>query len=182
MPVRIFNNISPTLSDGVFIDSMATVTGDVTLSKDVSIWPNVSIRGDLLPIRIGQNTNIQDNSVIHTTQFFDKNGTGFDVVIGENVTVGHGAIIHGCHIGSRCLIGMGAIILDGAVIEDDVIVGAGSVVAPKKKLESGYLYVGSPAKRIRALTEEEKSYILQNAMNYNEVKNEHINDARTYGY
>ncbi len=173
MPVRKFNGKAPQIADNVFVDPMATLTGDVNVGSMSSIWPHVSIRGDLLNITIGSKTNIQDNSVIHTTLFFDNPGHGFDVRIGDEVTIGHGAVIHGCHIGNRVLIGMGAIILDGATIEDDVIVGAGSVVAPGKHLESGFLYVGSPAKQARPLKDNEKSYIRANAQNYYEVMQQH---------
>ncbi|WP_119344290.1 gamma carbonic anhydrase family protein [Facilibium subflavum] len=182
MPVRTFNEIHPKIAKSAFVDSMATVTGKVVLSEHVSIWPNVSIRGDLLSISIGKNSNVQDNTVIHTTEFFDQPGQGYDVVIGEDVTVGHGAIIHGCHIGNRVLVGMGAIVLDGVVVEDDVIIGAGTVVPPGKRLETGYLYLGSPAKCARKITEQEKAHIINNAQNYIQTKNKHAQDAKQYGY
>lgn len=182
MAIRIFNQIKPKIGKGVFVDASAVVTGKVTLKDNVSIWPNVSIRGDLLAITIGTNSNIQDNSVIHTTQPLTPDDKGFDTLIGDHVTVGHSAIIHGCHIGNRVLIGMGAIILDGAVIEEEVMVGAGTIVSPGKTLLSGYLYLGSPAKRIRALSEREKQQIYKNAENYIQLKNQHICDAKAYQY
>ena len=180
MPIRSFNGIKPQIDNQAFIDNMATVSGQVVIGKNSSIWPNVSVRGDLLSITIGENTNIQDNSTIHTTQFTDKPGTGFDTIIGDNVTVGHGAIIHGCHIGNRVLIGMGAIILDGAIIDDDVMVAAGSVVPPGKHLKSGGMYVGSPVKKKRALKISEKKYILTNAKNYSEIMIQHKNNQYSY--
>ncbi|WP_116963388.1 gamma carbonic anhydrase family protein [Fastidiosibacter lacustris] len=173
MPIRSFNEITPKIDNSAFIDPMATVTGDVIIGKHSSIWTNVSIRGDLLNITIGNKSNVQDNSSIHTTQFFDRPGCGFDVKIGDEVTIGHGAIIHGCHIGNQVLIGMGAIILDGAIIEDEVIIGAGAVVSPGKKLESGFLYIGAPARQVRPLKESEKQYIRANAQNYCEIMQQH---------
>ncbi len=173
MPVRSFNGKTPSIANEAFIDPMATVTGDVSIGKMSSVWPNVSIRGDLLNITVGYKTNIQDNSILHTTQFLDHPGTGYDTRIGDEVTIGHSAVIHGCHIGNRVLIGMGAIILDGAIIENDVIVGAGSLVPPGKTLESGFLYIGSPATQSRPLKDSEKAYIKANAQNYAEVMQIH---------
>lgn len=172
-PIRSFKGIMPLIDNSVFIDESAVVTGQVTLHKDSSVWPHVSIRGDLLPIEIGSRSNVQDGSVIHTTEFKHARGTGFDVKVGKDVTIGHRAVLHGCHIGNRVLVGMGAIVLDGAVVEDDVMIGAGSLVPPNKRLVSGYLYIGSPVKQARPLTEEEKQMILTNAQSYVEVKNEH---------
>jgi len=177
MPIRRFNGKCPIVAKTVFVDAMATVIGDVTLKDHVSVWPNVSIRGDLLLIVVAENSNIQDNSVIHTTEFFNQPKEGYDVIIGQSVTVGHSAIIHGCHIGNQVLIGMGAIVLDGAIIEDDVMLGAGSVVSPGKTLKSGFLYLGAPAKVIRELTEQEKNYIVNNALSYKTIKEQHIQDA-----
>ena len=173
MPIRSFNGKTPQLANDVFIDPMATITGDVNIGQQSSVWPNVSIRGDLLTISIGNKTNIQDNSVLHTTQFLDNPGHGFDTKIGDEVTVGHNVVIHGCHIGNRVLVGMGAVVLDGAIIEDEVIIGAGSVVSPGKTLESGFLYMGAPAKQTRLLKESEKIYIRANAQNYYEVMLQH---------
>jgi len=177
MPIRVFNGKYPIIANTTFVDSTASICGDVTLKDHVSVWPNVSIRGDLLPIVIAENSNIQDNSVIHTTQFFDQPEKGYDVVIGKSVTVGHGAIIHGCHIGDRVLVGMGAIVLDGVVIESDVMLGAGSIVSPGKTLQSGFLYLGSPARVVRPLTQQEKTYIANNALSYKAIKDQHIQDA-----
>jgi len=177
MSVRIFNGIKPKVAKTSFVDKMASVIGDVSLDEHTSIWPNVSIRGDLLPIKIGFASNIQDNSVIHTTQFNNTPGQGYSVSIGSHVTVGHGAIIHGCTIGNRVLIGMGAIILDGAVIEDDCMVAAGSVIPPGKVLTSGSLYIGSPARKVRDMTQQEYEYIINNAANYKSIKDQHIKDT-----
>ncbi len=164
MTVRSFHKIQPMFDQTVYIDPSAVVIGKVTLGCDVSIWPNASIRGDLLHINIGARTNIQDNSVLHTTAITQDDG--YPLTIGNGVTVGHGAILHGCTIGDDVLVGMGAIVLDGAVVESQVMIAAGSVVPPGKTLETGYLYVGSPIKQQRALTEKEKAMIQQNAQNY----------------
>lgn len=173
MPIRSFNAKTPRIAEDVFIDPMATVTGDVNIHSMSSVWPNVSIRGDLLNITIGNKTNIQDNSILHTTQFLDCPGKGYDTRIGDEVTIGHSAVIHGCDIGNRVLIGMGAIILDGCIIGDDIIVGAGSVIPPGKRLESGFLYIGSPAVESRPLKDSEKVYIKANAQNYYKVMQIH---------
>ena len=121
----------------------------------MSVWPTVVIRGDVNFIRIGAESNIQDGSVLHVTHRSAMNPEGFPLIIGRGVTVGHKVVLHGCTLGDHCLIGIGAIVMDGAVIEDRVILGAGSLVAPGKRLVSGHLYLGSPARQIRPLREEE---------------------------
>ncbi|MGK4333078.1 gamma carbonic anhydrase family protein [Lonsdalea quercina] len=158
------------------IDPSSVVIGDVSLANDVSIWPLVAIRGDVNTILIGERTNIQDGSVLHVTHRSAKNESGNPLVIGEDVTVGHKVMLHGCTIGNRVLVGMGSIILDRAVIEDEVIIGAGSLVAPGKRLESGYLYLGSPARKIRPLTSEEIDGLVYSANNYVRWKDEYLND------
>ena len=171
--IRKFQDHTPQLGKRVFVDPMAVVTGQVELGDDVSIWPCVSVRGDLLKITIGAHSNIQDNSIIHTThqsRFYKGHAT----VIGEDVTVGHSATIHACTIHDRTLIGMGSIVLDGAVVEAEVIVGAGALVPPGKVLQSGYLYVGSPVKQVRKLTQDELDYFAYSAQNYMELKDAHI--------
>lgn len=162
------------LANLVYVDESAVLVGDIRLDNDVSIWPLVAARGDVNYIRIGQRTNIQDGSVLHVTRTSSSNSTGFPLIIGDNVTVGHKAMLHGCKIGDRVLVGMGAIVLDGAVIENDVILGAGSLVPPGKTLKSGYLYVGSPAKEIRLLTPIELEFLLESANNYVRLKNEYL--------
>lgn len=149
----------PKITEGVFVAENATVIGKVTLEPSSSVWFGAVIRGDVENIHIGQRSNIQDNAVVHTS-------SGFPTTVGNDVTVGHGAIVHGCTIGNRVLIGMGAIILDGAVIEDDCMIGAGTLVPPGKTIPSGHLAVGSPAKVIRALTEDEKQSLLDSALRY----------------
>jgi gamma-carbonic anhydrase len=155
-----FLGVHPTYDGSNFIAPSADVIGDVTLGKNASIWYNVSIRGDVNWIRIGEASNIQDNAVVHVTH-----GTA-PTSIGAFVTVGHGAIVHGCTIEDNVLVGMGAIILDHAVIGRDSIVGAGALVAGRKKFPPRSLIVGSPARLLRQLTNEEVAGVRENAENY----------------
>ncbi|MEH8132279.1 gamma carbonic anhydrase family protein [Gallibacterium anatis] len=166
MAIRNYLSFTPQLGKDVYIDEAATVIGKVWLEDQVSIWPGAVLRGDVNDIRIGARSNIQDLSVLHTTRATAGNPKGSPLQIGEDVTVGHSVTLHGCTIGNRVLVGMGSIILDDAVIEDDVIIGAGSLVPPRKHLTSGYLYLGSPVKMIRPLTEEERQFLKTSAQNY----------------
>lgn len=173
--IRVFEGIAPQITQDTFVDPSAVIIGDVQMGADCSVWPMVSIRGDVHEIRIGYGSNIQESSVIHVTHYgteFSKDG--FATHIGDYVTIGHKAMIHGCTIKDRSLIGMGSIVLDGAIIESDVMLGAGSLVPPGKTLESGFLYVGSPAKAVRKLTEREISFLKFSAAHYIEVKNRHL--------
>ena len=131
------------------------------------------IRGDVHSIRIGERTNIQDASVCHVTHDGDFSPGGFPLTVGNNVTVGHRVLLHACTVGDDCLIGMAATIMDGAVIEDNVIVGAGSLVPTGKRLESGYLYVGSPVKRVRELNDKELAFLKYSAEHYSKLKDLH---------
>lgn len=175
--VRTYKGVSPRLGSRVMIDPTSVVIGDVTLADDVGVWPLVVIRGDVNSVTIGKRSNIQDGSVLHLTHKSAANPEGFPLVIGEDVTVGHKAMLHGCTIGNRVLVGMGSILLDGVVVEDDVMIGAGSLVSPGKRLESGFLYLGSPAKKIRPLTEEEIGGLRYSANNYVEWKNDYLSEA-----
>ena len=172
--VRQFKQWSPVIGNRVFIDASAVVLGNVTLSDDVSVWPQVSIRGDMHAISIGSRTSVQDNSVLHITHAGPFNADGWPLVIGSDVTIGHSVTLHGCHIGSRVLIGMGAIVMDGAIVEDEVVSAAGALVTPRKKLERGFLYAGSPAKQIRPLTSKELEFFTYSANNYVRLKDEYI--------
>jgi carbonic anhydrase/acetyltransferase-like protein (isoleucine patch superfamily) len=173
-PFRPFKGINPTVGNNCFIDSTSVIIGDVNVGDDVSIWPLVVIRGDVNCIKVGNRTNIQDASVLHVTRVSNQYPEGFPLSIGDDVTIGHKVMLHGCTIGNRILIGMGAIIMDGAVIEDDVFIGAGALVPPNKVLESGYLYVGNPVKKARPLKEGELAFLKTSAENYLETKDEHI--------
>jgi len=172
--IRTLQDWKPKIGKDVLVDPSAVVSGQVELAEDVSVWPQVSVRGDLLPIRIGARSNIQDGSILHTTQKSNYNPDGFPLTIGEDVTVGHGVILHGCTIGNLCLVGMGSIVLDGAVLEDEVFLGAGSLVPPGKRLEAGHLYFGNPVKKIRPLNEDEQRFLRFSAKKYLESKNLHL--------
>jgi len=171
--IRSFQGKTPKFGERVFVDPSAVVIGDVEIGEDSSIWPLVTIRGDMHRIRIGARTSIQDGSVLHITHAGPFNPDGFPLTIGDEVTVGHKVLLHGCTIGSRVLVGMGSIVMDGAVIGEEVILGAGSVVPPGKVLEGGHLYVGSPAKPVRPLSEKERSFFSYTAGNYVKLKDQH---------
>ncbi|PKI01147.1 gamma carbonic anhydrase family protein [Glaciecola sp. 33A] len=174
MTIRSYRNITPTFDNSVYIDDSAVLVGDIVLGEQSSIWPLVAARGDVNVIRIGQRTNVQDGSVLHVTRRTKQNPTGFPLIIGDDVTVGHKCMLHGCELGNRILVGMGAIIMDGAIVQDDVFIGAGSLVAPNKILESGYLYVGNPALKKRPLKDSEMAFLKQSAVNYVELSREYL--------
>ncbi|MCY1269412.1 Protein YrdA [compost metagenome] len=174
MTIRTFRGKAPKLGEKVFVDPSAVLIGDIEIGADSSVWPLVTIRGDMHRIRIGARTSIQDGSVLHITHAGPYNPDGFPLTIGDEVTVGHKVLLHGCTVGNRILVGMGCIVMDGAVIEDEVIVGAGSLVPPGKVLESGFLYVGSPVKQVRPLTDKERSFFSYTAGNYVKLKDQHI--------
>lgn len=172
--LRPYKNHFPQRGDRVMIDSSSVVVGEVQLADDVSIWPLVAIRGDVNKVVIGKRSNIQDGSVLHVTHKSTSNPEGYPLIVGEDVTVGHKAMLHGCTIGNRVLVGMGSILLDGVIVEDDVMIGAGSLVPPGKRLESGYLYLGSPVKQVRPLSEAEIAGLLYSSNNYVGWKNEYL--------
>lgn len=172
MAIRVFETYAPSIHPTAWVDESAVVSGQVTLGSDVSVWYHVAIRGDLEPIIIGDRTNIQDHCVIHTTHSSPYSKAS-GVTIGEEVTIGHQVVLHGCMIHSHVLVGMRSCILDDAVIEPDVIIGAGSLVPPRKRVTSGYLWLGSPVKAIRPLTEEEKTSLRYGALHYVTLKNRH---------
>lgn len=174
MTIRTYQGKTPSLGERVFVDASAVVIGDVEIGTDSSVWPLVVIRGDMHRIRIGARTSVQDGSVLHITHAGPFNPDGFPLTIGDEVTIGHKVLLHGCTIGSRILVGMGSIVMDGAVIEDEVILGAGSLVPPGKVLESGFLYVGSPVKKARPLTDKERAFFGYTAGNYVKLKDQHL--------
>lgn len=176
MTIRNFEDKQPHIPSSSFVDDAALVLGDVKIGENSSIWPMTVIRGDVNTIQIGDNTNIQDSSVLHVTHDGPYNPGGFNLKVGNNVTIGHRVILHGCHIADSCLIGMGATIMDGAVIEPYNIIGAASLVTPNKHLESGYLWLGSPARKVRQLTAEEIKSIEYSAANYVKLKEQHQNE------
>ncbi|ATM19111.1 gamma carbonic anhydrase family protein [Raoultella ornithinolytica] len=177
--LRPYKDLFPQTGQRVMIDATSVAIGDVRMADDVSIWPLVAIRGDVNYVAIGARTNIQDGSVLHVTHKSSSNPEGNPLIIGEEVTVGHKVMLHGCTIGNRVLVGMGSILLDGVVVEDDVMIGAGSLVPQNKRLESGYLYFGNPVKQIRPLTEAERADLLYSANNYVKWKNDYL-DQETH--
>ncbi len=178
-PIRIFNGITPTLGKGVYIDPAATVIGDVELGEDVSVWPGAVIRGDMHYIRIGNRSNVQDNAVLHITHASENyNPDGFPLNIGDDVIIGHRAVLHGCTVEDRILIGIGAIINDGVTVQTEVMVGAGCMVPPGKTLESGNIYVGNPARKLRPLSESERGFLSYSPQKYVTLKNQYLNQAQ----
>lgn len=172
--IRDWQGKRPTLGARVYVDPASVVLGDVELGEDCSVWPMAVIRGDMHQIRIGARTSVQDGSVLHITHASDFNPGGFPLTIGDDVTIGHKAILHGCTLGSRILVGMGAIIMDGAVVEDEVIIAAGAVVTPGKQLEGGFVYAGNPARALRPLKERERDFFPYTAGNYVKLKDQYL--------
>ncbi|MDW3780548.1 gamma carbonic anhydrase family protein [Kluyvera cryocrescens] len=172
--LRCYKDLFPQVGDRVMIDASSVIVGDVRLADDVSIWPLVAARGDVNYIQIGARSNIQDGSVLHVTHKSTKNPQGNPLIVGEDVTVGHKVMLHGCTIGNRVLVGMGSILLDGVIVEDDVMIGAGSLVPQHKRLESGFLYLGSPVKQIRPLKEAELEGLRYSANNYVKWKDDYL--------
>jgi len=154
MPLVLpYRGTLPRIAGDAYVADNATVIGNVCLGEQSSIWFGTVVRGDVMPIQIGRQSNIQDNSVVHVTT--DIAGC----IVGDQVTVGHRAVLHACTIGDRVLVGMGAIVLDLAVVESDVVIAAGAVVTPRTRLPSGYLCVGAPARPVRLLKDSERAMI-----------------------
>lgn len=174
IPVRPYEGTHPTLGQRVLIDPSSVVTGRVTVGDDASVWPCVSVRGDLMPIVIGARTNIQDGSVLHTTHASDYTPDGHALTIGADATIGHSVTLHGCTIEDETLIGMHSVILDGAVIQKHAFIAAGSMVPPGKVIEGGYLWLGNPVQKARPLTDKEMSFFLYSATHYVKLKNQHL--------
>jgi carbonic anhydrase/acetyltransferase-like protein (isoleucine patch superfamily) len=174
--IRTHQGATPHLGARVLVDTSALVIGDVSIGDDSSVWPMTVIRGDMHSIRIGQRSSIQDGSVLHITHAGPFNEHGWPLQIGDDVTVGHKAVLHGCTIGNRVLVGIGSIVLDGAVVEDDVVIGANTLVPPGKTLTSGYLYTGSPARQVRPLSAGEMAYFTYSAGNYVKLKDLYLAD------
>ncbi len=165
----------PKMDKNCWIAEGAKVIGEVEMGEDVSIWFNAVVRGDVHFIKIGNRSNIQDNSIVHVTHF--KNGdkkSGNPTIIGDDVTVGHGVILHGCTIENACLIGMGSTILDGAVIGTESIVGANSLVTQNKVFPKRSLIMGSPAKVVRELTQEEVDELYASSIRYKGFKDNYL--------
>ena len=157
--IYTYNGKSPNMATGCYIAPTADVIGNVTLEEGVSIWFHATLRADVNTIHIGERTNLQDNVVAHVDN-------DFPLIVGKRCTVGHGAIIHACTIGDDCLIGMGAIVLNGAVIGEQSIVAAGALVSQNKAYPPRSLLVGTPAKLIRTLSDEEFAKVRENTQEY----------------
>ncbi|MDG1813764.1 MAG: gamma carbonic anhydrase family protein [Porticoccaceae bacterium] len=174
--IRSHKGISPKLGQRVYVDPAATVIGNVSLGDDSSVWPGAVIRGDMHSITVGARSNVQDNAVLHITHASDFNPGGFPLTIGDDVVIGHRAVLHGCTLGDRILVGNGAIVNDGAVVEDEVIIGAGCLVPPGKTLESGFVYVGNPCKQMRQLSDKERGFFTYSPANYVKLKDQYLRE------
>lgn len=174
MTIDSYRGIRPQLGQRVYIHESAVVIGRVTLGDDVSVWPTAVIRGDVNDIAIGARTSVQDGCVLHVTHDGPFSPGGRALHVGTDVTIGHRAVLHACTIGNAALIGMGAVLLDAVHVEDFVVIGAGSVVTPAKRLTSGGLYVGNPARRQRELSTKEVEFLTYSAQHYVRLKNEYL--------
>jgi carbonic anhydrase/acetyltransferase-like protein (isoleucine patch superfamily) len=180
MPVSDYLNTMPVVGKRVYLHPSCQVIGDVKLGDDSSVWCNTVLRGDVNRIVIGRGTNVQDMTVGHVSHRTPETPEGSPLIVGDYVTIGHAVVLHGCTIGNECLIGMGSIVLDDAVVPDRVVVGAGSLVTQGKRLESGMLYMGRPARAVRKLSDEEVGYLMYSAEHYMKLKNDYLN-AMTEG-
>lgn len=167
MALRPFRGQSPRVHPSCFVEDSAQVIGDVELGEDSSVWFNTVIRGDVNSVRIGRRTNIQDLAMIHVTS------QQHTTTVGDDVTVGHHVVLHGCTIGNRVLVGMGSVVMDGVEVGDDCIIGAGALVTPGTKIPAGSLALGSPAKVKRPLTDEERTFLRESAKHYVHTAAEH---------
>lgn len=172
--IRRFKECIPQLANDVFVDPTALIIGEVKMDSDVSVWPFVVIRGDVNRISIGKGSNVQDFSMLHVSHKNADKPEGSPLIIGDYVTIGHRVTLHGCTIGNHVLVGMNSCVLDDAIVEDYVMIGAGSLVPPRKVLASGFLYVGSPVKQVRPLTEDEKTFLKYSAEHYQRLAKAHI--------
>jgi len=174
MPTSSYLGSAPVLAERIYLHASAQVIGDVRIGRDSSVWCNAVLRGDVNRIVVGECSNIQDFTMGHVAHKNAAKPEGSPLLIGNHVTIGHAVILHGCTIGDECLIGMGSIVMDDAVVERRVMLGAGSLVPPGKVLESGHLYVGRPAVKVRALSDEELAYLKYSAEHYVRVKNNYL--------
>jgi carbonic anhydrase/acetyltransferase-like protein (isoleucine patch superfamily) len=176
--IRSYNGTAPQLGERVYIDPRATVIGNVQLGDDVSVWPGAVARGDMHSIKVGHRSNVQDNAILHITHASEYNPDGWPLTIGDDVVIGHSAVLHGCTVGDRVLVGIGSIVNDGAVVEDEVIIGAGCLVPPGKRLTSGFVYVGNPCRQLRSTTDEERKFFKYSAANYVKLKNQYLDEKQ----
>ena len=176
MNIRPYRGIYPSIHPTAYIDPDARVIGEVSIGEDASMWPFVVARGDVNTITIGARSNIQDNSILHVTHDGPYTPGGLALVIGDDVTVGHGAILHAATIGNHALIGMGAVVLDGAVVGEHAFIAAGAVVAPGKRVEPGTLWRGNPARYARDLNDTEREQLAYSAHHYVRLKNSYLGE------
>ena len=179
MSLSSYLGTSPIIGDRIFLHPSCQVIGDVQIGDNSSVWCNTVLRGDVNRIVIGRGTNVQDLTMGHVSHKTPDKPEGSPLIVGDYVTVGHSVILHGCRIGNECLIGMGSIVMDDVVIPDRVMVGAGSLISPGKTLESGMLYMGRPAKAVRALTPEEIAYLRYSAEHYMRLKDNYLNGTKS---
>jgi carbonic anhydrase/acetyltransferase-like protein (isoleucine patch superfamily) len=170
--IEAFEGHYPQIADDAWVHPAGLVLGHVQLDAEVSVWPTAVLRGDVHFIEVGARSNIQDGAVVHVAHEGPYQ-TGYPARIGAEVTVGHRAVVHACTIGDRVLVGMGATVLDGAIIDDEVMIGANTLVPPGKRLVSGYLYLGSPARQVRALTPTERDQLSFSAQHYVKLMHRH---------
>ena len=170
MTLRTYQGVAPTLGERVYVDPAAVVIGRVSLGDDTSVWPMAVIRGDVHTITIGARCSVQDGAVLHVTHEGPYSPGGGPLVIGAEVTIGHQAVLHACTVGNRCLVGMGSILLDGVIVEDEVLIGAGSLVAPRTRLGARTLWLGNPARKARSLSAREIESLAYSAGHYVRVK------------
>lgn len=172
--MRPFLDTFPQLGTRAYVDPAATVIGDVVIGEDASIWPGCVVRGDVHRIRIGARTNVQDGSILHVTHAGPYTGDGFPCLIGNDVTIGHAAVVHACTIEDACLIGMHATVLDGAVVKKHGFVAAGAVIAPGKIVGEGELWMGNPARCVRKLDAAQIEQLYYSAAHYVKLKDRYL--------
>lgn len=177
MSIRSLGKHHPIIAASAYVDAAAEIIGDVRLGEHSSVWPAAVLRGDVQRIEVGARSNIQDGCVLHVSHNSEYQPGGLALQVGDEVTVGHRVVLHACRIGDRCLIGMGSLVMDGAVIEAETLLGAGSLVTPGMRLQGGYLWFGSPARRVRVLSPREREYLRYSAANYVRLKDQYCGKA-----
>ncbi|MCY4614316.1 MAG: gamma carbonic anhydrase family protein [Nitrospira sp.] len=168
--IKAYRGVTPTIADTAFIEDTAVIVGDVVIESESSVWFHSVVRGDVNFIRIGRRTNVQDLSLLHVTH------DTYPLILGDDVTVGHHVVLHGCTIHNRVLIGMGAVLMDGVVVGDDCIIGAGALVTEHTKIPPGSLVIGSPARVKRPLRETELAWLKESAQNYVRYARDYMTD------
>lgn len=172
--LRAFQGRAPRLGERVYVDPAASLIGDVELGDDASVWPGAVLRGDVHHIRVGPRSNIQDGAVVHVTHDGPYSPGGRPCLIGADVTVGHGAVVHACTLGEACLVGMHATVLDGAVVGPRSLIGAGALVPAGRTVGEGELWLGNPARSVRRLRPEEIEHLFYSAAHYVRLKDRYL--------